>query len=130
MAIWTGGPRLWHWTRAVEDDLGVQVVAMASKFGHQEDFEKVIARGRAGTVYIDDGNELEFFEVIEMVKPDVIFTGPRVGEMQLERLRSPGPLAHRSEDMTERKSLSRQLNRRRPTLRDRSPPQAMLSLPF
>ena len=30
MAIWTGGPRLWHWTRAVEDDLGVSVVAMSS----------------------------------------------------------------------------------------------------
>jgi nitrogenase molybdenum-iron protein alpha chain len=81
MAIWTGGPRLWHWTRAVEDDLGVQVVAMSSKFGHQEDFEKVIARGREGAIYIDDGNELEFFEVIEMVKPDIIFTGPRVGEL-------------------------------------------------
>lgn len=81
MAIWTGGPRLWHWTRAVEEDLGVQVVAMSSKFGHQEDFEKVIARGREGSVYIDDGNEQEFFEVIDMVHPDVIFTGPRVGEL-------------------------------------------------
>jgi nitrogenase molybdenum-iron protein alpha chain len=81
MCIWTGGPRLWHWTRAVEDDLGVEVVAMSSKFGHQEDFEKVIARGRVGTVYIDDANELEFFEVIDMMKPDIIFTGPRVGEL-------------------------------------------------
>jgi nitrogenase molybdenum-iron protein alpha chain len=81
MCIWTGGPRLWHWTKAVEDDLGMEVVAMSSKFGHQEDFEKVIARGRVGTIYIDDGNELEFFEVIEMVKPDIIFTGPRVGEL-------------------------------------------------
>jgi nitrogenase molybdenum-iron protein alpha chain len=81
MAIWTGGPRLWHWTKSVEDDLGVQVVAMSSKFGHQEDFEKVIARGQSGTYYIDDGNELEFFEIIELVKPDVIFTGPRVGEL-------------------------------------------------
>ncbi len=81
MAIWTGGPRLWHWTRAVEEDLGVEVVAMSSKFGHQEDFEKVIARGRVGAVYIDDANEKEFFEVVDMVKPDVIFTGPRVGEL-------------------------------------------------
>jgi nitrogenase molybdenum-iron protein alpha chain len=81
MAIWTGGPRLWHWTKSVEDDLGVQVVAMSSKFGHEEDFEKVIARGRDGTYYIDDGNELEFFEIIELVKPDVIFTGGRVGEI-------------------------------------------------
>jgi nitrogenase molybdenum-iron protein alpha chain len=81
MAIWTGGPRLWHWTKAVEDDLGMEVVAMSSKFGHQEDFEKVIARGREGAIYIDDGNELEFFEVLAMVHPDVIFTGPRVGEL-------------------------------------------------
>ena len=81
MAIWTGGPRLWHWTKSVEDDLGMQVVAMSSKFGHQEDFEKVIARGQNGTYYIDDGNELEFFEIIDLVKPDVIFTGPRVGEL-------------------------------------------------
>lgn len=81
MCIWTGGPRLWHWTKAVEDDLGVEVAAMSSKFGHQEDFEKVIARGREGTIYIDDGNELEFFEVIEEMKPDIIYTGPRVGEL-------------------------------------------------
>jgi nitrogenase molybdenum-iron protein alpha chain len=81
MAIWTGGPRLWHWTKSVEDDLGIQVVAMSSKFGHQEDFEKVIARGQTGTYYIDDGNELEFFEILEKVHPDVIFTGPRVGEL-------------------------------------------------
>jgi len=44
-------------------------------------FEKVIARGRDGTIYIDDGNELEFFEVIEEMKPDIIYTGPRVGEL-------------------------------------------------
>lgn len=81
VCIWTGGPRLWHWTKALEDDLGMKVVAMSSKFGHQEDFEKVIARGDEGTIYIDDGNELEFFEVLEMVKPDLVLTGPRVGAL-------------------------------------------------
>lgn len=81
VCIWTGGPRLWHWTKSLEDDLGIHVVAMSSKFGHQEDFEKVIARGNTGAIYIDDGNELEFFEVINEVKPDVIFTGPRVGDL-------------------------------------------------
>ncbi|APM39166.1 nitrogenase vanadium-iron protein, alpha chain [Clostridium kluyveri] len=79
--IWTGGPRLWHWTKSLEDDLGVEVVAMSSKFGHQEDFEKVIARGKTGAIYLDDANELEFFEVLDEVKPDVIFTGPRVGDL-------------------------------------------------
>ena len=81
VCIWTGGPRLWHWTKALEDDLGMHVVAMSSKFGHQEDFEKVIARGDVGTIYIDDGNELEFFEVLKAKKVDLIFTGPRVGEL-------------------------------------------------
>ena len=81
VCIWTGGPRLWHWTKALEEDLGMRVVAMSSKFGHQEDFEKVIARGEEGTIYIDDGNELEFFEVLEMVKPDLVLTGPRVGAL-------------------------------------------------
>ncbi|BAY91254.1 MULTISPECIES: nitrogenase vanadium-iron protein, alpha chain [unclassified Tolypothrix] len=81
VCIWTGGPRLWHWTKALEDDLGMQVVSMSSKFGHQEDFEKVIARGQEGTIYIDDGNELEFFEVLEMIRPDVVLTGPRVGAL-------------------------------------------------
>ncbi|MEH2103762.1 MAG: CAAD domain-containing protein, partial [Nostoc sp.] len=28
-----------------------------------------------------DGNELEFFEVLEMVKPDLVLTGPRVGAL-------------------------------------------------
>ena len=88
MAIWTGGPRLWHWTKAVEDDLGIKVVAMSSKFGHQEDFEKVIARGQEGAYYVDDGNELEFFEIIDLVKPDLIFTGPRVGEL-MKKLHIP-----------------------------------------
>ncbi len=81
VCIWTGGPRLWHWTKAFEDDLGMQVLAMSSKFGHQEDFEKVISRGREGTYYIDDANELEFFEVLGQIKPDMVLTGPRVGEL-------------------------------------------------
>jgi len=81
VCIWTGGPRLWHWTKAMEDDLGMKVVGMSSKFGHQEDFEKVIARGDDGAIYINDGNELEFFEVLEMVKPDLVLTGPRVGAL-------------------------------------------------
>lgn len=88
ICIWTGGPRLWHWTKALEDDLGMKVVAMSSKFGHQEDFEKVISRGSEGTIYIDDGNELEFFEVIDIMKPDLILTGPRVGEL-VKKLQIP-----------------------------------------
>ena len=88
VCIWTGGPRLWHWTKALEDDLGMKVVAMSSKFGHQEDFEKVISRGSEGTIYVDDGNELEFFEVLEEVKPDLILTGPRVGEL-VKKLQIP-----------------------------------------
>jgi nitrogenase molybdenum-iron protein alpha/beta subunit len=41
-----------------------------------------VARGASGTYYVDDGNKLEFFEIPDLVKPDVIFTGPRVGELK------------------------------------------------
>jgi len=81
ICIWTGGPRLWHWVKAFEDELGMKVVAMSCKFGHPDDFEKAISRGSTGTIYIDDGNELEFFEIIERVNPDLIYTGPRVGDL-------------------------------------------------
>jgi len=88
ICIWTGGPRLWHWVKAFEDELGMSVVAMSCKFGHPDDFEKAISRGKEGTIYIDDGNELEFFEVIEMVQPDIIYTGPRVGDL-IKKLHLP-----------------------------------------
>lgn len=81
VCLWPGGSKLWHWANAIHEELGVEVVSVYSKFGHQGDFEKGIARCEEGAMAIDDPNELEGLEAMEMLKPDVIFTGKRPGEM-------------------------------------------------
>lgn len=81
MAIWAGELRLWQWTRVAEEELGMEVIAVYSRAGYEEDFEKSLSRSREGTIYIDDGNELELFGVLDRVKPDVIITGLMTGEL-------------------------------------------------
>lgn len=81
VCLWPGGSKLWHWANAIHEEMGVEVVSVYSKFGHQGDFEKGIARCEEGALAIDDPNELEALEVMETLKPDIIFTGKRPGEV-------------------------------------------------
>ncbi len=81
VCLWPGGSKLWHWAHVIHEEMGVEVVSVYSKFGHQGDFEKGIARCEEGALAIDDPNELEGLEAMEMLKPDVIFTGVRPGEV-------------------------------------------------
>jgi nitrogenase molybdenum-iron protein alpha chain len=62
-------------------------------FGHQGDMEKGIARAGVGTLAIDDPNELEGQEALLKLKPDVIFTGKRPGEVA-KKMRVPYLNAH------------------------------------
>jgi len=73
--------------------MGVEVVSVYTKFGHQGDMEKGIARCEEGALAIDDPNELESIEAMEMLKPDIIFTGKRPGEVA-KKLRVPYLNAH------------------------------------
>jgi nitrogenase molybdenum-iron protein alpha chain len=81
VCLWPGGSKLWHWAHAIEAEMGVKVVSLYTKFGHQGDMEKGIARCSEGTLAIDDPNELESLEAMELLKPHVIFTGKRPGEV-------------------------------------------------
>jgi len=81
VCLWPGGSKLWHWAHAIQEEMGVKVVSVYTKFGHQGDMEKGISRCGEGALAIDDPNELEGLEALEMLKPDVIFTGKRPGEM-------------------------------------------------
>jgi len=81
VALWPGGSKLWHWADAINEEMGVDVVSLYTKFGHQGDMEKGLARAKPGTVAIDDPNELEGIEAMDMLQPDVIFTGMRPGEV-------------------------------------------------
>ena len=81
VCLWPGGSKLWHWAHIIEKEMGLDVVSIYSKFGHQGDFEKGIARAKVGTLAIDDPNELEGLEAMEDWKADIIFTGKRPGEV-------------------------------------------------
>lgn len=93
VCLWPGGSKLWHWAHIIEKEMGLDVVSIYSKFGHQGDFEKGIARAKPGTLAIDDPNELEGLEAMEQWKPDIIFTGVRPGEVA-KKIRVPYLNAH------------------------------------
>jgi nitrogenase molybdenum-iron protein alpha chain len=93
VCLWPGGSKLWHWAHVIHEEMGVEVVSVYTKFGHQGDMEKGIARCEEGALAIDDPNELEGLEAMERLKPDVIFTGKRPGEVA-KKIRVPYLNAH------------------------------------
>jgi nitrogenase molybdenum-iron protein alpha chain len=93
VCLWPGGSKLWHWAHAIHAEMGVEVVSVYTKFGHQGDMEKGIARCEVGALAIDDPNELESLEAMAKLQPDVIFTGKRPGEVG-KKVRVPYLNAH------------------------------------
>lgn len=93
LCLWPGGSKLWHWAHTLEEDLGIRIVSVYTKFGHQGDMEKGISRCSEGALAIDDPNELETLEVMEKLKPDLILTGKRPGEVA-KKVRIPYLNAH------------------------------------
>ncbi|WP_045855373.1 nitrogenase iron-iron protein, alpha chain [Raoultella terrigena] len=93
VCLWPGGSKLWHWAHVIHEEMGMEVVSLYTKFGHQGDMEKGIARCEAGALAIDDPNELESLEAMYTLKPDVIFTGKRPGEVA-KKIRVPYLNAH------------------------------------
>lgn len=74
VAIYVGGPRVWHWIKLMEE-LGMQVVAVACTFAHEDDYEKINARAPEGMLVIDAPNEFELEEMLTSTKPDLFLTG-------------------------------------------------------
>ena len=37
VCLWPGGSKLWHWAHAIQAEMGVNVVSVYTKFGHQGD---------------------------------------------------------------------------------------------
>ncbi|MBS1209718.1 MAG: Fe-only nitrogenase FeFe protein subunit AnfD precursor [Proteobacteria bacterium] len=93
VCLWPGGSKLWHWANVIHEEMGVDVVSVYTKFGHQGDMEKGIARVEEGALAIDDPNELEGLEAMYNLKPDIIFTGKRPGEVA-KKIRVPYLNAH------------------------------------
>jgi nitrogenase molybdenum-iron protein alpha chain len=74
VAVYVGGPRVWHWIKLMEE-LGMEVVAGACTFAHEDDYEKINARHPGGMLVIDAPNEYEIEEMLEEYKPDLFLTG-------------------------------------------------------
>jgi len=88
MCLWPGGSKLWHWSHMLHKEMGINVVSVYTKFGHQGDMEKGVSRCEPGVLAIDDPNELETVEAMYELKPDLIMTGKRPGEVA-KKIRIP-----------------------------------------
>ncbi|BAZ99558.1 nitrogenase subunit alpha [Methanothermobacter sp. EMTCatA1] len=73
--VFSGGPKNWHLPRPLEDELGMEVVAVSTMFEHEDGYEKIKKRVRENTVIVDDPNSLELEEIIEKYRPDIILSG-------------------------------------------------------
>lgn len=74
VAIYVGGPRVWHWIEVMEE-LGMEVVVGMCTFAHEDDYEKINQKASSGTLIIDNPNEFEIEEILEQVKPDLFLCG-------------------------------------------------------
>lgn len=76
--VYVGGPRTWHWIRAMKD-LGIDYVAAACTFSHDDDYEKMnenfIKAGVENVMILDSPNEPELEEIAHEVKPDFMLIG-------------------------------------------------------
>ncbi len=73
--IFSGGPKSYHLSKPLEEELGMETVAVASQFEHKDGYEKMKSRVKEGTLIVDDPNSLEFEEIIMEYKPDLILAG-------------------------------------------------------
>ncbi len=72
--IYQGAPRAWHWVQLMRE-LGMEVTAIATTFGHRDDYDRIFRQVKDGTLIIDNPNALEIEEVLEEHKPDLFISG-------------------------------------------------------
>lgn len=72
--IYQGGPRSWHWVSPMEE-LGMEATVIATTFGHEDDYEKLVKRVKDGTLIIDAPNAPELEEAMVEYKPDLFISG-------------------------------------------------------
>lgn len=72
--IYQGGPRAWHWPELLKE-LGMEVIAAATTFGHHDDYDKIFERVNDGTLIVDNPNAPELEEILETYRPDLFISG-------------------------------------------------------
>jgi len=56
-------------------ELGVETIAAATTFGHEDDYAKICERVNDGVLVIDNPNSLELEEILTDWKPDLFISG-------------------------------------------------------
>jgi nitrogenase molybdenum-iron protein alpha chain len=72
--IYQGAPRAWHWINMFRE-FGVETIAAATTFGHEDDYAKICERVNDGALVIDNPNSLELEEILTDLKPDLFISG-------------------------------------------------------
>jgi nitrogenase molybdenum-iron protein alpha chain len=72
--IYQGGPRAWHWPELLSE-LGMEVIAAATTFGHHDDYDKIYEKVNDGTLIVDNPNAPELEEILLTYKPDLFISG-------------------------------------------------------
>ena len=72
--VYQGAPRAWHWVKLFRE-LGIETIAAATTFGHEDDYEKIKDRVNDGTLVLDNPNSLEIEEILVELKPDLFVSG-------------------------------------------------------
>ncbi len=72
--VYQGGPRAWHWIEMFRE-LGLETIAAATTFGHEDDYEKIFNRIQVGGLVVDNPNVPEIEEILTQIKPDVFVSG-------------------------------------------------------
>ncbi|HIH78268.1 MAG TPA: nitrogenase component I subunit alpha [Halobacteria archaeon] len=72
--IYQGAPRAWHWVRMFRE-IGIETIAAATTFGHEEDYAKICERVKDGTIIIDNPNAIEIEEILTELRPDIFISG-------------------------------------------------------
>ena len=95
--IFSGGPKSYHLSVPLENELGMETTGVSSMFEHEDGYEKMKSRVKEGGIVIDDPNTLELEELVEDYKVDLILGGVKEKYL-VHKLGVPSILIHSYEN--------------------------------
>lgn len=95
--IFSGGPKSYHLSLPLQNELGVETTGVSSMFEHKDGFEKMKGRVSEGGLVIDDPNTLELEELVEDYDIDLIMGGVKEKYL-VHKLGIPSLLIHSYEN--------------------------------
>ena len=95
--IFSGGPKSYHLSVPLENELGMETTGVSSMFEHEDGYEKMKSRVKEGGLVIDDPNTMELEELVEDYDIDLILGGVKEKYL-VHKLGVPSLLIHSYEN--------------------------------